>query len=121
MLATLATNGWPEDFPATILSLQSGNKIDKWRLIGSFGQGGASSLSFADYAVIVSRHRDNPRVVGFTVVRVLHLSERYKRGLLRLPLSEGTLGGNEAHPTKAYLVSWMPRILSWRNSGSRNP
>jgi len=26
-----------------------------------------------------------------------------------------------AHPTKAYLVSWMPRILSLRNSGSRNP
>jgi hypothetical protein len=25
------------------------------------------------------------------------------------------------HPTKAYVVSWMPRILSMRNSGSRNP
>jgi hypothetical protein len=26
------------------------------------------------------------------------------------------LVGNEVHPTKAYLVSWMPRILSLRNS-----
>ncbi len=25
------------------------------------------------------------------------------------------------HPTKAYLVSWIPRILSLRNSGSWNP
>ena len=27
----------------------------------------------------------------------------------------------EVHPTKAYVVSWIPRILSMRNSGSRNP
>jgi plasmid replication initiation protein len=27
----------------------------------------------------------------------------------------------QVHPTKAYLVSWMPRILRLRNSGSRNP
>jgi len=25
------------------------------------------------------------------------------------------------HPTKAYVVSWIPRILSMRNSGSLNP
>ena len=30
-------------------------------------------------------------------------------------------GGIWAHPTTAYLVSGMPRILSWRNSGSRPP
>ncbi|NQT12464.1 MAG: hypothetical protein HQ582_06940 [Planctomycetes bacterium] len=27
----------------------------------------------------------------------------------------------EVHPTKAYVVSWIPRILSLRNSGSLNP
>ncbi|WP_422930856.1 hypothetical protein [Singulisphaera sp. PoT] len=68
----------PEQFPTTILSLQEGNKINKWYLIGAFGQGGAATLSFADYAVIVSRHRENPRVVGFTVIRVLNLSDHYK-------------------------------------------
>ncbi len=68
----------PERFPSTILSLQARNKIDKWYVIGTFGQGGASTLGFADYAVIVSRHKDNPRVVGFTVIRVLRLSGRYK-------------------------------------------
>lgn len=68
----------PEYFPGTILSLQKGNKIQKWHLIGAFGQGGASTLSFSDYAIIISRHRDNPRVVGFTVIRVLELNESYK-------------------------------------------
>ena len=28
---------------------------------------------------------------------------------------------NLVHPTKAYVVSCIPRILSMRNSGSRNP
>lgn len=68
----------PENFPGTILSLQKGNKIQKWHLIGAFGQGGASTLSFCDYAIIISRQRDNPRVVGFTVIRVLELNETYK-------------------------------------------
>ena len=27
----------------------------------------------------------------------------------------------QVHPTKAYVVSWIPRILSLRNSGSRKP
>ena len=26
-----------------------------------------------------------------------------------------------AHPTKAYFVSWMPRIFSLKNSWSRKP
>lgn len=68
----------PSEFPGTILSLQSGNKIKKWYLIGAFGQGGASALAFCDYALIVSRHRDDPNVVGFTLIRVLNLNETYK-------------------------------------------
>lgn len=65
-------------FPGTILSLQGGNKIKKWYLIGAFGQGGAATLAFCDYALIVSRQKDNPQNVGFTVIRVLNLSEQYK-------------------------------------------
>lgn len=68
----------PDEFPGTILSLQSGNKIRKWYLQGAFGQGGASTLAFGDYALIVSRSKDNPRLVGFTVIRVLKLDESYK-------------------------------------------
>jgi hypothetical protein len=68
----------PDQFPNTILSLQSGNKIQKWYLIGAFGQGGASTLAFCELALIVSRHRDEPKNVGFTVIKVLRLSEQYK-------------------------------------------
>lgn len=68
----------PSEFPGTILSLQSGNKIKKWYLIGAFGQGGASTLAFCDYALIISRHRDDSHVVGFTLIRVLNLNETYK-------------------------------------------
>ncbi len=68
----------PETFPQTILSLQSGNKIKKLHVMGAFGQGGASTLAFCDCALIVSRQRDNPRVVGFTVVRVAKLGGGYK-------------------------------------------
>ena len=68
----------PEAFPQTILSLQSGNKIKKLHVMGAFGQGGASTLAFCDYALIVSRHRDNPKVVGFTVIRVAKLGGGYK-------------------------------------------
>jgi hypothetical protein len=68
----------PEMFASTILSLQGGNKIGKWYLIGAFGQGGAATLAFCDYALIVSRHRDKPDRIGFTVIRVLNLSNAYK-------------------------------------------
>ncbi len=84
----------PDMFSSTILSLQSGNKITKWYLIGAFGQGGASTLAFADYTVIVSRHRDNPSIVGFTIIRVLKLNEQYKEdcyAYLCLKSSSGTI------------------------------
>jgi hypothetical protein len=68
----------PENFASTILSLQGGNKITKRYLIGAFGQGGASTLAFADYVLISSRHRDTCETVGFTVVRVLRLDATYK-------------------------------------------
>jgi hypothetical protein len=68
----------PEEFSRTILSLQAGNKISCWHLIGSFGQGGASTLAFCDYALIVSRRKGEPHRIGFTLIRVLNLSESYK-------------------------------------------
>jgi hypothetical protein len=68
----------PEQFPQTILSLQGGNKINKWYVIGAFGQGGASTLAFCEYALIISRYKDEPNICGFTLVRVLSLNETYK-------------------------------------------
>lgn len=68
----------PNNFRRTILSLQEGNKLTKRYLIGAFGQGGAATLAFCQYALLVSRTQDNPTAVGFTVVRVMQLSDEYK-------------------------------------------
>ena len=84
----------PEEFPTTILSLQARNKISKFYLVGAFGQGGASTLAFCDYALIFSRHRDLPNQIGFTVVRVLSLSEKFKEdayGYLCMSSADGSV------------------------------
>ena len=68
----------PEAFAGTILSLHQRNKMTKSYVMGAFGQGEHSTLAFCDYAVMVSRHCNNPRVVGFTVIRVAKLGGDYK-------------------------------------------
>ncbi len=108
----------PAQFPGTILSLQSGNKIQKRYLIGAFGQGGAATLAFCDYALIVSRHKDNPAVVGFTVVRVLNLNETYKEdtyGYLSLSDSAGKVGVPSCE------VGLDPLPIYMANSGLKLP
>jgi hypothetical protein len=80
-------------FPGTILSLQKGNKINKWYVIGSFGQGGASTLAFSSYVLIVSRLHSAPTEAAFTVIRVLNLTEKYKEdayAYLTLQASDGS-------------------------------
>jgi hypothetical protein len=95
----------PEDFASTILSLQSGNKIRKPYLIGAFGQGGASTLAFCDYALIVSRSRQAPSLVGFTVIRVLRLDETYKED------TYAYLGVGQDDSIKIPTVEWGPKPL----------
>jgi hypothetical protein len=79
-------------FPHTILSLQGGNKMNKRYVIGTFGQGGASTLRFCDFCLIVSRHRDDPNTISFTLIRELRLGEEYQvdaYAYLSLPLQSG--------------------------------
>jgi len=101
----------PDQFPRTILSLQAGNKITKWYLIGAFGQGGASALAFCDYTLIVSRSKDLPHIVGFTVVRVLNLNQSYKEDSYAY-LAVRNAGGNLSVPsfeiTDAVLNIYQP-------------
>lgn len=68
----------PADMPTTILSLRGGNKIKKFHLIGSFNQGGSSTLAFSEYVLYASRFVDDPSTIGFTVVRVARLGDAYK-------------------------------------------
>ena len=68
----------PEDFPSTILSLQQGNKITRSYVIGIYGQGGSATIGFSQYVLVLSRCVDEPKTVGFTVVKLLNLREPYK-------------------------------------------
>lgn len=60
------------EFHTTILSLHGGNKIksDKNYLIGAFGQGGSTSLSFANATIIVSKYNES---LYFTIVQAVEL------------------------------------------------
>jgi hypothetical protein len=64
----------PEDFPATILSLNQTNKLKKPWLQGAYGQGGSATFRFCKYTLIVGRRAPELRSegqadrVGWTVV-----------------------------------------------------
>jgi hypothetical protein len=68
----------PNEFPDTILSLHTGNKITRHHLAGAFGQGGSTALAFADYTLVVSRSNSAPSIVGFSVVKLMNLGDNYK-------------------------------------------
>lgn len=71
-----------DQMPATILSLNESNKLEKFYLAGAYGQGGSSTYTASRFTVIASRSaltRDAP--VAFTVVRFEDLPpDRYKHG-----------------------------------------
>ncbi len=70
----------PEQMPGTILSLGESNKIQKYYLAGTYGQGGSSTFASAQCSTILTRY-DNHSTVGFTVVRFLDLPpEQFKTG-----------------------------------------
>ncbi len=68
------------NLPATILSLNASNKLQKHYLAGIYGQGGSSTFAVCKYTLIASRNDEHP-LVGFTLVRFLDLPpEDYKTG-----------------------------------------
>ena len=61
-----------ENIGKTILSLQSGNKLDKFYLAGTFGQGGSTAIPFSPYVLIVSKvdpYFDSSNKVAFTITK----------------------------------------------------
>lgn len=58
----------PQNFEDTFLSLNEDSKVKKPYLIGKYGQGGASTFRFCNYAVIISRHCDGGDI-GWSIVR----------------------------------------------------
>ena len=62
----------PEKFEETFLSLLRGNKNDIHFVQGKYNMGGAGAVTFCGeyrYQLICSRRYDNPKSVGFTLVR----------------------------------------------------
>jgi hypothetical protein len=63
------------DFSKTILSLHGQNKISKLFLMGAYGQGGSTALSYNNYTIIISKpaineDRDNRSEISWTIVRI---------------------------------------------------
>ncbi len=72
------------EFPDTILSLNRSNKINKWYLMGRFGQGGSATYRFSKYTVIASRRQfadgKQEDEVAFTIVRLRDAEKGEKDG-----------------------------------------
>ena len=70
-----------DQFPSTILSLQKGNKISKLHLIGAFGQGGSATIAFSEYVIVLSRAKDNPEELAFTIIKRFETPDGWKEDL----------------------------------------
>lgn len=72
----------PSRWPKTLLSLNESEKVDEPYLIGQYGQGGASTLLYSEYTVIVSRRAPDlleagqEDAVGVTAIRYRPLRVR---------------------------------------------
>ena len=70
-----------KDFSNTVLSLNANNKIKKQHLLGAFGQGGATSFSYNDITLIMSKkNKKGVDVVSWTFVRINPGNQMDKHG-----------------------------------------
>lgn len=64
----------PEQFSKTILDLNGNNKIGKLHLMGAYGQGGSTALSYNDLTIIMSKpyfgDQRKKKKVAWTIVRI---------------------------------------------------
>ncbi|MDD4157037.1 MAG: hypothetical protein PHY08_10740, partial [Candidatus Cloacimonetes bacterium] len=61
-----------KEFEKTILSLQAGNKLQKFYLAGTFGQGGSTANIFSQHTIYISKvisEKDNSNKVTFTITK----------------------------------------------------
>ncbi len=63
-----------EDFSKTILSLHGGNKLNKLFLMGAYGQGGSTALSYNNFTIIISKpyFKEKKSFLSWTIVRINH-------------------------------------------------
>lgn len=61
-----------EEFGKTILSLQGGNKLKKFYLAGTFGQGGSTANIFSKHTLFISKpipEKNNSNKISFTITK----------------------------------------------------
>lgn len=69
------------EFSTTILSLQGGNKLDKFYLAGTFGQGGSTANIFSEHTIYISKpipQKSSVNKVTFTITREFDDPEHIK-------------------------------------------
>lgn len=74
-------------FDKTLLSINLGNKLssDKKYLIGAFGQGGSTSLPFADATIILSKKE---KKYYFTIIKSVDLGDYKNHGYVYLTIDD---------------------------------
>jgi hypothetical protein len=72
------------EFPNTILSLNRDNKINKWYVMGRYGQGGSTTFRFSEYTLLFSRRRRSlnelDSQISFSAVKYRESTEGEKDG-----------------------------------------
>lgn len=81
----------PDEMADTILSINRSNKLQKFYLAGTYGQGGSSTLSYSKITLIASR-RKNSNETGFTLACYHDLpADQFKSGYYAYLTLEGKL------------------------------
>jgi hypothetical protein len=107
----------PQEMSSTILSLGNSNKMGKYYLSGTFGQGGSATFAVATYTVIASRFDSDP-VVGFTVVKYLDLpAEQFKTGHYVYLALNGSVPTVELLPLEMFPAGTVVRHYGYDLSG----
>lgn len=96
-------------FADTILSINKGNKLsnDKRYLIGAFGQGGSTSLSFAHATIIISKFEGK---YFFTIVKQVDL-EDYKNVAYVYMTIAGEIPECEYDGTELFEENWIQSFI----------
>ena len=89
------------NFDQTILSIHGNNKTktDKSYLIGTFGQGGSTSLSFANATIIISKYDG---VLYFTIVQSVELKNDRHHSYVFLTDNDGSIMTLEQDDISSY-------------------
>jgi hypothetical protein len=93
----------PDDFAKTLLSLNESNKVNKPYTMGTYGQGGSSTLGFARATIVISRRHaaaldGKADRVGWTIVQEIDDPARMKMPNYSYSVPEGAAGVFELDP-----------------------